>query len=131
MTPFGRRGVGLRELTEQAVAAALIDADAQPREIEQVFFGNAAAGLLQGQEMIRGQVLLRGTGVLGAPVINVENACASSSTAFFLACQAVSSGQVDVALVVGAEELAIPDKRRSFGALAAATDLERDPQMRA
>jgi acetyl-CoA acetyltransferase len=131
MTPFGRRGIGLRELTERAVAGALRDASIEPGDVQQVFFGNAAAGLLQGQEMIRGQVLLRDTGVLGAPVINVENACASSSTAFFLACQAVSTGEIDIALAVGAEELAIPDKKRSFGALAAATDLERDPEMRA
>lgn len=131
MTDFGKAGPGLRALSEQAAAAALADAGLDPRDVQQVYFGNGAAGLLQGQEMIRGQVLLRDTGLLGSAVINVENACASSSTAFFLACAAVSSGQVDVALAMGSEQLVVPDKTRSFAALAAATDTERRDDMRA
>ena len=131
MTDFGKGGPGLRALSEQAAAAALADAGVEAKDVQQVYFGNGAAGLLQGQEMIRGQVLLRDTGLLGSAVINVENACASSSTAFFLACAAVASGQIDVALAMGAEQLVVPDKARSFAALAAATDTERRGEMRA
>lgn len=131
MTDFGKAGPGMLALTEQATAGALADAGAQAREVQQVYFGNGAAGLLQGQEMIRGQVLLRHTGLLGATMINVENACASSSSAFFLACAAVSSGQVEVAMAIGAEQLVVTDKSRSFAALAAATDIERRAEMRA
>lgn len=131
MTNFGKAGPGLRALAEQASAAALADAGLQPADVQQVYFGNGAAGLLQGQEMIRGQVLLRDTGLLGATVVNVENACASSSTSFFLACAAVASGQADVAMALGAEQLVVPDKTRSFAALAAATDTERRQDMRA
>jgi benzoylsuccinyl-CoA thiolase BbsB subunit len=39
------------------------------------------------------------------PTINVENACASSSTALHMAVRAVATGQYDVALVVGAEKM--------------------------
>lgn len=131
VTDFSKTGPGLRALSEQAVAAALADAGVEAREVQQVYFGNGAAGLLQGQEMIRGQVLLRDTGLLGSAVINVENACASSSTAFFLACAAVASGQVDVAVAMGAEQLVVPNKPRSFAALASATDTERRGNMRA
>jgi acetyl-CoA acetyltransferase len=114
-----------------AVAAALADAGIGPDMVGQVFCGNAAAGLLTGQEMIRGQVFLAGSGLAGVPMVNVENACASSSSAFSLAVTAVLAGLVDVALAVGVEQMAVPDKARTFGALAAGTDTLRRPEMRA
>jgi acetyl-CoA acetyltransferase len=61
MTRFGNETPDLLGLAERAVADALTDAGIGPGEVQQVFFGNAAAGLLHGQEMIRGQVLLRDT----------------------------------------------------------------------
>src|SRR5690242_13314768 len=77
----------LRDLVEEAVRGALADAGLEAGAVEAVFFGNAAAGLLTGQEMIRGQVELQQTGIEGVPVFNVENACASASSALHLACQ--------------------------------------------
>ena len=130
MTVFGRTTESLQDLTEEATRAALDDASITPTDVDQVYFGNAAAGLLQGQEMIRGQVLLQRTGLLGKPIINVENACASSGTALFLAVNAVRSGVADVALAVGAEQLVVPARTRTFAALAGATDLGRRPEMR-
>ena len=62
----------------------------EPSDIGMAFFANAVAGVLTGQEMIRGQVALRHTGLLGIPIVNVENACASASSAFSLACMAVA-----------------------------------------
>ena len=88
------------------------------------FFSNAVAGILTGQEMIRGQVALRNTGILGVPIVNVENACASASSAFFLAHMAVASGAVDIALAIGSEKLTHPDKMRSFAAIGTAVDLD-------
>lgn len=130
MTRFGKAVGTIPEMAGAVVRDALADAGATPAEVQQVFFGNSAAGLLQGQEMIRGQVYLAETGLLGASIVNVENACAASSSAFALACAAVSSGQADIALAVGAERLMVPDKVRAFAALVSATDLERRPEMR-
>jgi acetyl-CoA acetyltransferase len=130
MTPFGRQTPPLVSLTEHAVDEALKDAGILPGEVEQVFFGNATAGLLQGQEMIRGQVLLRSTGLLGSMIVNIENACASSSSAFHLAVAAVRSGAADIALAVGAEQLVVEDRTRTFAAFAGATDTIRRPEMR-
>lgn len=131
-TRFGKfADATVRSLTEEAVAAALADAGLTPRDVETVFFGNAADGVLSGQEMIRGQVALRHTGLLGVPVVNVENACASSSTAFHLAVNAVASGSVDVALAVGAEKLTHPDKTKSFAAIGAAVDLLQLDELKA
>jgi acetyl-CoA acetyltransferase len=65
--------------------------------------------------------------LLGIPIVNVENACASGSTAFMLACTALAAGSVDVAIVVGAEKLSHTDKTRSFAAFSAGYDQEEPP----
>ena len=89
MTRFGKFVDGtIRSLAEAATREALADASARPEDIGMAFFANATAGILTGQEMIRGQVALRHTGLLGIPIVNVENACASASSAFSLACMA-------------------------------------------
>jgi acetyl-CoA acyltransferase len=124
MTRFGKyMDSTIRSLAEEATRDALGDAGTEPADVGMAFFSNATAGILTGQEMIRGQVALRHTGVLGIPIINVENACASASSAFSMACMAVGSGAVDVALAVGAEKMTHPDKAKSFAAIATAVDL--------
>jgi acetyl-CoA acetyltransferase len=124
MTRFGRlSGENLRSLSEAAVTEALADAGVLARDVQMVLFGNAVEGVLHGQEMIRAEVALREAGLHGVSMINVENACASSSSAFQLACMAVSAGAAEVVLVVGAEKLTHQDKRRTFSALATAVDL--------
>jgi acetyl-CoA acyltransferase len=124
ITAFGRRiGDDLRTLSEEAVALALADAGVAARDVEMVLFGNAVEGVLHGQEMIRAEVALRNTGLRGVAMINIENACASSSSAFQVACMAVASGTAEVVLVVGAERLTHPDRERSLAALATAVDL--------
>ncbi len=132
MTRFGKYSDrGVRSLAEEAVGDALKDAGVGPKEIEAVFFSNAIAGLITGQEMIRGQVALRNTGILGVPLFNVENACASASSAFNLAWMAVMSGLYDVTLAVGAEKMSHPDKSLSFRAIGTAVDLEQARELRA
>ena len=130
MTAFGRApGTTLRSLAEQAVQDVLADAGLQAGDVGMVFFGNAADGLISGQEMIRGQSALRHTGLLGAPIVNVENACASATSAFLLACMAVESGAADVALAVGAEKLTHSDKARPLAAIGTAIDLSQPPTL--
>ena len=124
MTRFGKfPDSNIRTLAEEAVADALADAALTPGDVDIVFFSNATAGILTGQEMIRGQVALRHSGLLGLPIINVENACASASSAFYLAVNAVASGQAEVAIAVGSEKLTHEDKRKSFAAIGTAVDL--------
>ncbi|MFA3899882.1 thiolase family protein [Rhodococcus qingshengii] len=124
ITSFGRRpNDNMRSLSEEALGLALADAGITASDLNMVVFGNAADGFLHGQEMIRSEVALRHAGLTGVPMINVENACASSSSAFDVACMAVASGAADVVLVMGVERLTHPTKRRSFDALATAVDL--------
>ncbi|MEI2418367.1 thiolase family protein [Orrella sp. JC864] len=125
MTPFGKfLDRNVKSLCEEAVANALADAHATAAEVQAVYFGNAAGGTVNGQEMIRAQAALRNTGLAGKPMFNVENACASSSTALHLAWLSIASGQHETALVVGAEKLSHEDKAVSFSAFAGAVDIE-------
>jgi acetyl-CoA acetyltransferase len=125
MTHFGKHmELGLKALGAAAVKAALDDAGIDADRLEAAYVGNAAAGLITGQESIRGEVILRGMGIGRIPVINVENACASASTAFNQAAAMVSAGLYDVVLALGVEKLYHEDKRRTFGAFTGAVDVE-------
>lgn len=126
MTRFGRfLDRSFASLVTEAVGAALADAGATADSAGLVYYSNSGAGLIQGQESVRGQHAVRGSGLEGIPLINVENACASGSTAVNQAWLAVAAGQVDVAVAVGAEKLNHPDKSRAFAVMTAALDQDR------
>ncbi len=114
----------VRSLTHEAVHKALADAGINGADVDEVYFGNSVAGIITGQETIRGQAALRGTALSGKPIVNLENACASSATAFHLGVRAVSSGAADVVVVIGAEKMSHEDKRVSIAAFTKAVDLE-------
>lgn len=125
MTRFGKLlERGLKDIGAEAVRAALDDAGLVPGQVEAAFVGNASAGLITGQESIRGQVVLRSAGIGRIPVINVENACASASTALHQAAAMVTGGLYDVVLAVGVEKLYHEDKRKSLSAFTGAVDVE-------
>src|SRR4051812_14850062 len=110
MTVFGRHFErSLADLTAEAVNGALKDAGATIDHIETAFYAGATNGPLQGQIVIPGQVVLSKLGFEGIPIFNVENACASGSSAVHLAYQSLKAGH-DVALAVGAEKMNIEDK---------------------
>ncbi len=80
MTRFGKHlDTTLKGLAGEAIREALNDAGIDSSAIEVAYMGNAAGGVVQGQEMISGQVALRELGIGKIPVINVENASAASS----------------------------------------------------
>ena len=112
-----------RDLAEEAVKGGLRDADIEPHNVQAAFVGNAAEGLMSGQESIRAQVALRHTGLLVVPLVNVENGCATASTALHLGWQAVAGGMHDWVLVLGWEKLCRDDGTSPLVALNASTDL--------
>jgi acetyl-CoA acetyltransferase len=125
MTKFAKDlAASVRSLAERAVRTALADATLESGRIEAAFFSNAIAGLVTGQEMIRGEAALRNTGLSGIPMFNVENACASGSSAMHLACLGVASGVYELVLVIGAEKMTHEDKSVPFSAIGTAMDLE-------
>ena len=130
VTRFGRHlDRNLKSLVEEAVGDALKDAAITKEQLQGAWVGNAAQGVLQGQESIRGQVVLRAMGIGGIPVINVENACASSATALNGAWALVALGEIDVALVVGMEKMYFEDRSKVLPAFTGGMDVEILPQM--
>jgi acetyl-CoA acetyltransferase len=101
MTPFTRIGTAVTypELVATAVGAALADAGIDYRQVER-----AAVGYVF-QPSAAGQRALYDIGLTGVPVVNVNNNCATGSTALLLAREWVQSGLVDVALAVGFEQM--------------------------
>ncbi len=125
MTRFGKQpGRGIKALAQEATQKALEDASGVGDLVSRIYFGNAAAGTVSSQVMIRGQVAFRNKDIATLPVINVENACASGSSAFFLGWEAVATGVADAVLVVGVEQMTHVDKQRTFDALRGSTDID-------
>ena len=125
MHKFGKfSDKSLKDLTRVAVWNAINDAGITPNLNEAAYFSNVLAGLITGQESVRGQVFLRDAGFEGIPIVNVEGACASGAIALREAMIAVGAGLYDVVLAVGAEKLYLEDTARSIKAMAANTDVE-------
>lgn len=123
--PFGRNlDSTLKSLAGGAATAALADAGMEAGQIDCIFSANVGAGLITGQEGIRGQVALKEAGLGGTPFFNVENACASGSSAIHLAAMYIKSGAAETALVVGFEKMSAPDRTLALKAIDACGDVE-------
>ena len=106
--PFGRHpDRSLLSLAYEAAHGALADAGVGPAMIGAGYFANALAAKLFGDTTV-GQSVFGAMGVGGIPVVNIENACTSGSTAIVLAAQAIRAGDCETALVVGAEKMCVP-----------------------
>jgi acetyl-CoA acetyltransferase len=99
MIPFRKPGTSepYDVMGAAAVRQALADAGLNYTDVQQAY-----AGYVYGDSTC-GQKALYHVGMTGIPVINVNNNCATGSSALFLARQAVQSGMVDCALAVGFE----------------------------
>jgi acetyl-CoA acyltransferase len=112
MTPLGKfPDRSVKELTKSAVDTALADAGAGMDDIEAAWFSNTRQGMMEGQNTVRGQCALRSMGFESIPIVNVENACCSSSTGLNQAFAYLKAGLADVALVAGTEKMFYPEKR--------------------
>ena len=101
MVPFRKPGQSQPYdiMGAQAARLALSDAGISYAMIEQAF-----AGYVYG-DSCAGQAALYHLAIDGTPIFNVNNNCASGSSAFALASQLVESGAVDCALALGFEEM--------------------------
>jgi len=129
MTPFGVHPEhSSADLARWAVGDALADAgEVSVPDIDAAFYGTVTAGALQGQHTIPGQIALRGLGLQTVPVYNVENACATGSTALNLAAMAIRAGEADIALAVGSEKMNIGDRDRTMAVFESGYDVS-DPE---
>ncbi|HCY63613.1 MAG TPA: thiolase [Oxalobacteraceae bacterium] len=120
--------ISVKDLVCEAVNAALKDAGCDAGMLQGAYFATAGQGPIEGQYMVAGQVALAAAGITGIPVVNVENACASSSTALNAAQMFVSSGAGDICLAVGVDKLFSTDKEKSFAVFDGAWDVHQASQ---
>jgi len=100
MVPFGKfPEKTVAEIAWPAVKQAIDDAGVKKADIEAAYCGTALGGMMAGQR------ILKTLGITGLPIVNIENACSSSSTAFREAWIAVGAGIYDVVVVIGVEKL--------------------------
>jgi acetyl-CoA acyltransferase len=120
MTKFekpGSRDWDYPDMAREAGTKALADAGVPYDEI-----GQAYVGYVYG-ESCAGQRAAYELGLTGIPVVNVNNNCATGSTALYLARQAVRLGAAECALALGFEKM----KR---GSLAMTYDDRAQPTLR-
>jgi acetyl-CoA acetyltransferase len=100
MTKFHKPGVmDYPALTKEAGEQALADAGIGYGDVQQAYVGYVFGDSTCGQRSVYQ------LGMTGIPVINVNNNCATGSTALMLAWQAVGSGAVECALALGFEKM--------------------------
>jgi len=99
------------------------DAGAAIEDIDTAYYGSLTQSMLIGQGSIGAQVALRPHGISSIPVVNVENACATGSTAFHLAVRDLMAGATDVALAIGVEKIVATDKVRLAASFEAGLDV--------
>jgi len=88
------------ELGQEAVMAALKDANVSPEEIpvgycSRLYFDTAVSG----------QNILARVGIHNIEVVNVENACAGGSTSFRGVWKDIASGLYDIGIAIGVESM--------------------------
>ena len=114
----------VKDLTREALENVLEDCNLTREDIQAAWYSNTMWGLYSFQHSIRGQVALTANGLQGIPVTNVENACASASTALHGAWTAVKAGLYDCALAIGVEKQYNEDRAKVMGSFIAGTDVE-------
>lgn len=101
MIPFTKPGKSddYDVMGARAATAALKDAGLEYSKVQQAYVGYVYGDSTSGQRA------LYNLGETGIPVINVNNNCATGSTALWLARQTVESGAVECALALGFEQM--------------------------
>jgi acetyl-CoA C-acetyltransferase len=111
----------LRELAGEAVFAALKDAGRET--VDGLFVGNMMSGILSKQENL-GALIADWVGLRGVEAVKVEAACGSGAAALRTGLMAVSSGEMDSAIVVGVEKMTESLPVETTAALATAADAD-------
>jgi len=104
-TKFGRQeGVSLEDLIQAAGREALESAGIQASDVDGIWLGHFNSGLVP-DAFCSSMALGIDPALRFKPAVRCENACASGSAALYSAIDAVRSGRVRVALVIGAEKM--------------------------
>ena len=97
--PFGRfPEKRFQDMTRQAITESLKDAGVAWKQIQAAYCGCYTLS-------VAGHRVLHEVGLIGIPIVNVDNACATAGSAFRLAYQAIATGIYDIAIAFGVEKM--------------------------
>ena len=114
---FGRRKEGLEELLEEAAREALERAPPASRRPGLLLVGSMAPAVLGGLENLVPRMADR-LGLTGVDGYHVDTASASGAGVFHIACELVSGGRYESALVLAGEKMTGAPTEAVTGALA-------------
>ena len=98
-----------------------LDQGIEVEDIECGYIGNASSDLFEGQ-MHTAPIIADWLGMTPTPLTRIENACASSGSAFREGLMAIASGMYDIVLVGGVEKMTDLPTEGVTDVLAAAAD---------
>lgn len=129
-TPFGKFDqLSLEDLIHVAAKEALASAGIEGKDVDAVWLGHFNSGLVR-DSFCSSMVLSADPGLRYKPAVRCENACASGSAAVYGAIDAIQSGRIKVALVVGAEKMTGVDTASVTVALTGAGYLRTEAEYR-
>jgi acetyl-CoA C-acetyltransferase len=104
-TPFGKLdNIELQQLIRDAALPAIASAGLEPADIDGIFVGHFNAGFVR-QDFSASTVGIAIPEFRHTPAVRVENACATGSAAIWAALDALGSGRMKRALVIGMEKM--------------------------
>ncbi|MDB5579231.1 MAG: acetyl-CoA acetyltransferase [Bradyrhizobium sp.] len=120
-TKFGRHdALSLEDLIRSAAMEAIASAGIEPTLVDAMWLGHFNSGMVP-DAFCSSMIVGADPAFRFKPAVRCENACASGSAALFGAIDAIRSGRVKVALVVGAEKMSGLDTRGVTEALGGAS----------
>lgn len=99
MHPFGKHGASNKQMAYTAAKGALDDAGLKFRDVEYLYNGYIMGVTTEGVS------IAKHLGLTGVPIVHVENASATGSSAFREACLQVASGRSNVAMALGFDDI--------------------------
>jgi acetyl-CoA C-acetyltransferase len=112
----------LRSLSVESIGYALSDANVSPSAVEALYLGNFAGPSFVGQNHLAPYIGVA-AGFQGIPCTRIEDACASSGSAFFHAWMSVAAGVYDTVVAAGVEKMTNQSTPRVTEILAGAGDM--------
>jgi len=104
-TPFGKLdNLDLEQLIRDAALPAIASAGLEPADIDGIFVGHFNGGFVR-QDFSASLVAVAIPEFRHTPAVRMENACATGSAAIWAALDALASGRMKRALVVGFETM--------------------------
>lgn len=110
-TPFGKLdNMDFDQLIREAALPAIASAGLEPGDIDGIFVGHFNAGFVQ-QDFSAALISIAIPEFRHTPAVRMENACATGSAAIWAALDALASGRIKRALVIGMEKMnTLPNK---------------------